>query len=271
MNLKFARLLSLPLFFAAAVNGYAAPLCTYAAYTPDSLRYKIDQRLAYAGIASIPGSVGLLRDQAKDELFLAKDGVGFGFLKQAAKASVGTNSVAILDSAHKEIAHSEETISACSGGICRSTTLRISINGTPSSISISEIPDQGIFYYIGNQQTHDVTIWHSAFNDYVTLIMKQLVDSTRTTRLSPLTKVQRLTAALATDAMIAPYLSLLRIELDQTGNLLLKGRTNGNIYHLIMHKAAEAGLVVRPQVIVDSSIHLGAIVPSSDLRHCVRR
>lgn len=270
MNLNFTRL-SLPLFFAVAANAYAAPLCTYAAYTPDSLRYYVSERLVHAGIATIPGSVGLLRDQAKDELFLAKDGLGLGFLKQISNASAGSNAISILDSGHKEIMRSEETISACSGGLCRDTTITISINGKPSSLSVSEIPDQGVRYYIGDQQAADVTIWHVAFRDYVTLAMNQLSDSTRSLRLSPLTKVQRLTVALATDVTIAPYLSSLQIELNLSGVLVLKGRTNASIYNLIMQKAANTGLVVKPEVILDSSIRMGEIPPSRDLQHCVRR
>ena len=269
MNLRFARVLSLPFLFALAANSYAAPLCEYAAYTPESLRYTFTKRLARAGIASVPGSVGLLRDQAKDELFLAKDGLGFGFMKQNSDAGAGTSTLVILDSARKELARSEETISACSGGLCRLSTITVTIGGKSSSISVSEMPLDGVDFYIGKQYAPNPTIWRAALDDYMTLVMNQLSDSTRALRLSPLTRVQRLTVALATDMTIAPYLSLVHIELDRAGNLVLKGRTNYSIYNLIMLKASDSGLTLKPEVIIDSSIRLGDIKPSADMQRCI--
>jgi hypothetical protein len=268
MKFKFARFVSLPFLFAIAANSYATPLCSYSAYSPESLRATFANRLAKAGVAAVPGSVGLLRDQAKDELFLAGEGLGFGFMKQTSNAAAGTNSVVILDSAHKEIARADEIIEACSGGLCRLTTFTISVAGKASSISVSQMPSSGVDFYIGKQYAPNPTMWRAALDDYLTHVMNQLFDNTRAVRLAPLTRVQRLTVALATDVTIAPYLPLLRVELNRARDLVLRGRTNFSIYQLIMQRALDTGLIVKPEVILDSSIRFD-VQPSVDLQRCI--
>lgn len=270
MNLKLARALLLSSLSISGTYSSAAPLCQYAAFTPNSMRQFLDMRLAEFGIAAVPSTMALVRGQEKDELFLAKDGQGYGYLKLNGSALTGTTTLVVLDAARKEIARSQEKIWACGSGVCRQTDITMTIGGAKGTLGISQFPHEGVRYLINQQYADSSPLWFNAFDDYVEEIMKAFDDDSRRITLSPPTRAQRLTVKLATDRTISPYLSLLRLWVDSSGRLVLSGRTNFTIYGLIMETALNAGLFLKPEVILDSGIRFDAMLPSQDLMHCVR-
>lgn len=253
-------------------NASATVLCSYAAYTPSSIRYFLDREFMNQGFAIVPASIFGGPDANPNASYVIRDSQVFGSLVLNSDTAAGTTFLTFRGSSGEIIGAANETVYACSTGLCRRSTLSLGIGGTTSTLGISEDSGSGVRYFVmtnGEEDELGVTIWRSEFEEHILRITTQLMNSSRGVWLIAPTRIQQLAYLLLSDPVIFPYMGMLSLYQDDAGQTILSGRTNYSIYNLIISKALAAGVFIRPRVVIDSDIVIFPPSAPEDLQRCL--
>jgi hypothetical protein len=258
---------------AFSARAQALVLCSYAAYTPSAIRFFMTQRLNDLDVVITPSYFFWnLSDHTGKFLVVGNSMVNGSVLVNEDRFN-GVKSVQFFDSFSRLIGHAEEKVSACRLGICRTARFRVVIGGETSSLVVRQSAERGVEYFVDNGGRHEelnVTLWRSQFDEQIHWLMSGILDFSGARLLAGDSPLQSFAIVLASDPVVAPYLDLLRIHLNQNGNLVISGRITHGVYNRIIDQAIRAGFYnIEPHVVIDSAVVLMDPLPPEDLRRCM--
>lgn len=266
--MKIFKLFVLSCFLQTA-TAQAAVLCQFAAYEPDALLQVITRRLNTLGIAAV-SSTQLGQRTKSDATMFGRDGRVFGFMSMQENVRLGSKELVLFDSAHEKLATATETLEPCYRGLCRRASMTIYLGQETATVAVTQDPVRGMTFLVGDDIPENVTLWRSQLDDYLDWSVDNLSNSRASVPLFPISRLDSLNILLTLDPDIYPYLGLLTLHMDPQGRIILSGRTNINIYNLILSKAIAAGFYgIIPDVIIDSGVILYGPDQTTDLQRCL--
>jgi hypothetical protein len=258
--------------FLLATAGFANAntLCSYAHFSPGATRFSMAQALNVSGLATVRTSLVFEGRSDNNQLVVAHAGREYGAIQFDENVVSGSSTLTFLDAAHQELARAEESVTPCDSGLCRDTKFTFFMGNRTGTMRISDVPAEGVRYFIENNEADSSTSWFSQLASYKDWV-KTSLSNDLTSVLIPLgTSRQNLIVLLASDPVIAPYLHAVSLSANASGELVLSGRVKYTIYNLIFAKARDAGIFnLRPNVIIDSSVEGEMVSIPESLRTCL--